>query len=337
MTAKTRYFVLTAFAILIGGLTTGLVASYMGGLPVALTRGAGPDDLAFVPPDAVAVAYADVQQVMASDALQRLRRLHEAESANNPDASTERHDFEEKTGVNVERDIDAVVAAMMPGAAAGDHRPLVLARGRFDQVRIEGLAREHGGEVSDYQGVRVVAHHGDHDTMAVGFLAPGVVAVGSLEGVQAAVQAKQSGRNVLSNTEMMRLVSELDNANAWAVGRFDAVANTAGLPGELQQRVPTLSWFSAAGNLNGGVSGTFKAEAKDEEAAKNLRDMLRGVMAMVKMQADNKPELRALADSLQLGGEGKTVAVGFSLPTQLFDVIEQLERQKQERRPAEAR
>jgi len=336
MTAKTRYFVLTAFAILIGGLTTGLVASYMGGLPVALTRGAGPDDLAYVPPDAQAIAYADVQQVMASEALQRLRRLHENNPSNTPDA-TNRHDFEEKTGVNVERDIDAVVAAMLPGGTADDHRPLVLARGRFDQVRIEGLAREHGGEVSDYQGVRVIAHRGDDDTMAVGFLAPGVVAVGSLEGVQAAVQAKQSGRNVLSNTEMMRLVSELDNANAWAVGRFDAVAHTAGLPGELQQRVPTLSWFSAAGNVNGGLSGTFKAEAKDDEAAKNMRDMLRGVMAMVKLQADNKPELRALVDSLQLGGEGKTVAVGFTVPAELFDVIEQLERQKQERRPADAR
>lgn len=336
MTAKTRYFVLTAFAILIGGLTTGLVASYMGGLPVALTRGAGPDDLAYVPPDAQAVAYADVQQVMASEALQRLRRLHDSDPSNKP-GSTDRHDFEEKTGVNVERDIDAVVAAMLPGGSVDDHRPLVLARGRFDQVRIEGLAREHGGEVSDYQGVRVIAHRGDNETMAVGFLAPGVVAVGSLEGVQAAVQAKQSGRNVLSNTEMMRLVSELDNANAWAVGRFDAVAHTAGLPGELQQRVPTLSWFSAAGNVNGGLSGTFKAEAKDDEAAKNLRDMLRGVMAMVKLQADNKPELRALVDSLQLGGEGRTVAVGFTVPAQLFDVIEQLERQKQERRPADAR
>ncbi len=320
----------------IGGLTTGLVASYMGGLPVALTRGAGPDDLAYVPPDAQAVAYADVQQVMASEALQRLRRLHDSDPSNKPD-STERHDFEEKTGVNVERDIDAVVAAMLPGGTADDHRPLVLARGRFAQVHIEGLAREHGGEVSDYPGVRVIAHRGDDDTMAVGFLAPGVVAVGSLEGVQAAVQAKQSGRNVLSNTEMMRLVSELDNANAWAVGRFDAVAHTAGLPGEFQQRVPTLSWFSAAGNVNGGLSGTFKAEAKDDEAAKNLRDMLRGVMAMVKLQADSKPELRALVDSLQLGGEGKTVAVGFTVPAQLFDVIEQLERQKQERRPADAR
>lgn len=328
MTAKTRYFVLTAFAILIGGLTTGLVASYMGGLPVALTRQAGPDDLAFVPPDAVAVAYANVQEVMASDLLRRLRSLH-------PD-SPDQNEFEEKTGVNVERDIDAVVAALMPKAAAGpdDHRPLVLARGRFDQVRIEGLAREHGAEVGDYRGVRVISHQGGSESMALGFIEPGVVAVGSSDGVRAAIDAKQSGRNVLSNTEMMRLVSELDASNAWAVGRFDAVARTADLPGELQTRMPTLSWFSASGHLNGGITGTFKAEAKDDEAAANLRDMLRGVVAMVKIQADSKPAMRPLVDSLQLGGEGKTVAVGFSVPTELFDALELMHQREQQRRPA---
>lgn len=327
MTAKTRYFVLTAFAILIGGLTTGLVASYMGGLPVALSRQAGPDDLAFVPPDAVAVAYANVQEVMASDLLQRLRKLH-------PDAP-DQNEFEEKTGVNVERDIDAVVAALMPKLAdADDHRPLVLARGRFDQVRIEGLAREHGAEVSEYQGVRVIAHQGGSESMALGFIEPGVVAVGSPEGVRGAIDAKQSGRNILSNTELMRLVSELDASNAWAVGRFDAVARTTDLPGGLQERMPTLSWFSASGHLNGGITGTFKAEAKDDQAAANMRDMLRGVVAMVKMQADSKPELRPLVDSLQLGGEGKTVAVGFSVPAELFDALELMHQREQLRRPA---
>ncbi|MEZ5416977.1 MAG: hypothetical protein R2708_06505 [Vicinamibacterales bacterium] len=330
MTAKTRYFVLAAFAILIGGLTTGLVASYLGGLPVALTKQAGPDDLAFVPPDATAVAYADVQQVMASELRQRLRTLH-------PDTSSTSNEFEEKTGVNVERDIDAVVAALLPrsGAERGEPRPLVLARGRFDQVRIEGLAREHGGEVSDYEGVRVVAHRGDRQTMALGFLAPGVVAVGSADGVKAAIDAKRSGRNVLSNTEMMRLVGELGSANAWAVGRFDAVAGSTELPGDLQQRMPTLSWFSASGHLNGGITGTLKAEAKDDEAATNLRDMLRGVVAMVKLQAGDKPEMRTFVDSLQLGGEGKTVAVGFSVPAELFELLEA--RKKGEARPAGAR
>lgn len=332
MAAKTRYFVLTAAGILTAGLTTGLVASYMGGLPVALSRQAGPEDLAYVPPDAVAVAFANVQEVMASDLRRRLLKL-QPDGAGTPD----RDEFEAKTGVDVERDIDAVVAAMLPAAAGSadhDHQPLVLARGRFDQVRIEGLAREHGGEVADYQGVRVIAHAGHDKTMALGFLAPGVVAVGSREGVHGAIDARRSGRNVLSNTELMRLVSELDASNAWAVGRFDALSSQANLPGDLRQHMPTLSWFSAAGHLNGGFTGTFKAEAKDDEAAKNLRDMLRGVVAMVRLQADNKPEMRSFVDSLQLGGEGRTVAVGFSVPAEMLDALEQMH---DKRRPAELR
>ncbi len=333
MTSKTRYFVLTAFGILALGLTTGLVASLAGGLPVALSRAAGPDDLSYVPPQAVAVAYANVQEVMVSELRQRLKKLE-------PDTS-DREDFEAKTGVNIERDIDTVVAAMMPaveGAGEHDARPLVVVRGRFDLVRIEGLAREHGAAVDDYQGVRMVAHTGDKQTMALGFVEPGAVAVGSIESVRAAIDAKRSGRNVLGNTELMRLVGDLDANNAWVVGRFDQmVAGKAGLPSELQARLPALSWFSAAGHLNGGITGTFKAEAKDAEVAANLRDMLRGVMAMAKLQAGDKPALKAMVDSLQLGGEGKTVAVAFSVPAELFDALEAMRTKERERRPADAR
>ena len=330
MTSKTRYFVLTAFGILALGLTTGLVASLAGGLPVAFTRAAGPDDLSYVPSQAVAVAYANVQEVMASQLRQRLKKLE-------PDTS-DRDDFETKTGVNIERDIDSVVAAMLPGAEGADHdsRPLVVARGRFDQVRIEGMAREHGGTVEDYQGVRVIAHSSDGHTMALGFIESGAVAVGSAEAVRGAIDAKRSGRSVLSNTELMRLVGDLDNSNAWVVGRFDAMAGKAGLPADLQSKVPALSWFSAAGHLNGGISGTVKAEAKDDEAATNLRDMLRGVMAMAKLQAGDKPAMKAMVDSLQLGGEGKTVAVAFSVPAEMFEALEAM-KSKSERRPAEIR
>lgn len=330
MQGKTRYFVLIAAGILTAGLTTGLVASYMGG--VAMTRQAGPDDLAFVPPDAVAVAYANVQEVMASDLRQRLRKLE-------PDAN-DRDEFEAKTGINVERDVDAVVAAMLPqgsGSTTDHGHPLLVARGRFDAVRIEGLLAEHGGQAVTYEDVRVVTHSGDGDkTMAVGFLAPGVIAVGAAEAVRGAIDARRSGRNILSNTDLMRMVGDVDSSNAWAVGRFDAMARAGGLPGDLQQKMPTLSWFSASGHLNGGISGTFKAEAKDDEAAKNLRDMMRGMVAMVRLQASDKPEMQSLVNSLQLGGEGRTVAVAFSVPADLIDTLEQLHEQRG-RRPAEVR
>jgi len=327
MTKKTRNFVLGAGGILAVGLTTGLVASL--GLSVATTQAVGPGELEYVPAEATAVGYANVQEVMASELRQRLRKLE-------PD-TRERDDFENKTGVDIERDIDSVVGAVLPTPAGSrDHRPLVVARGRFDQVRIEGLAREHGGQVTDYQGVRLLTHDDDGKAVALGFVEPGVLAVGSADAVRAAIDAKRSGRSVLSNTELMRLVNDIDASNAWAVGRFDALATQTDLPGALGQKMPTLSWFSASGHLNGGVSGTIKAEAKDEEAAANLRDMLRGVVAMAKLQSGDNPGLKAMTDSLQLGGEGRTVAVAFAVPAEVFDVLEALRQQQGTRRGDDA-
>jgi len=155
----------------------------------------------------------------------------------------------------------------------------------------------------------------------VGFIEADLVAMGSDAAVRRAIDAG-AGNNVMSNIEMMRLVGELDSSNAWAVGRFDALANEARLPDELQSRMPAITWFSAAGHINGGLSGVFKAEAKDEESAKNLRDVLQGFLALAKLQAGDKPGMQAMVDSLQLSGDGKTVALAFAVPTEVLDLLE---------------
>ncbi len=325
MSKKTRYFVAVSGAVLAIGLGTGLVASYMG-LPVAVfSRAAGPDELQYVPADAAVVAYADVKDVLNSEFRQRFRRLEPQ--------SPERNEFEQKTGINFEQDIDSIVAAMMPGGRSlADHpeeSALLLARGRFDASRLEALAVEHGGTVSEYQGKRIITHQeqgttvdGHRDEMTLGFIDADLVAIGSATSVRKAIDARRENRNVVSNTEMMRLVAELDNANAWAVGRFDALANEASLPAAVKDQIPTISWFSAAGHINGGVSGVLKAETKDEAAAQNLRDVIRGFLALAKMQAGTKPGMKEMVDSLQLSGEGKTVSVAFSVPSEVLDVFE---------------
>ena len=159
--------------------------------------------------------------------------------------------------------------------------------------------------------------------MAVGFVDADLVAFGSYTAVKRAIDAG-AGNNVMSNTELMRQINDLEGNNAWAVGRFDAIARTAHLPAELQAHLPKIQWFSAAGHVNGGVSGVFKAEATDEESAQNMRDMLRGLLALAKMQAGDRPEIKTVVDSLQLTGDGKNVALSFSLPGELFDALEAL-------------
>ena len=103
----------------------------------------------------------------------------------------------------------------------------------------------------------------------------------------------------------MRLVNDLDRgANAWAVGRFDLLATQAKLPAGLSSQIPAIKWFAAAGRVNGGVSAALRAETRDEEAARNLRDVVNGFMALARMQSEARPEWNALMSSLQLSGTG---------------------------------
>jgi hypothetical protein len=328
---KTRYFVAISGAILAIGLGTGLVASYMG-LPVSVfSRAAGPDELQYVPSDAAVVAYANIREVMDSDFRKRFKALEPSEDQKNQ--------FEQKTGLNFEQDVDSVVAAVMPKDNMANNPAgsfLILAKARYQAARLEALALEHGAEVVEYKSKRLITHRetnasGDpgHDDMAFGFVEADLVAFGSLNTVKASIDAHSENRNIVSNNEMMKLVNEIDNgnANAWAVGRFDAIANKAGIPSEIASQMPAISWFSAAGHVNGGVSGTFKAETKDEATAKNLRDVMAGFLAMAKMQAGNKPGMQQLADSLVISGEGTTVALQFAIPTEVIDVLESLAKQ----------
>jgi hypothetical protein len=330
MSNKTRYFMAISGAILAVGLGTGLVASYMG-LPVSVfSSAAGPDELQYVPADAAVVAYANVRDVMNSELRKRFKAVE-------PSAE-HKNEFEEKTGLNFEEHVDSVVAAVMPKDGMANHPAgafLILARAQYNAERLQTLAVEHGAEVTQYQGKTLITHQ-DKDTndptpdnMAFGFVEADLVAFGTVDAVKASIDARASNRNVVSNNEMMKLVNEINNANAWAVGRFDAIADKAGLPAEIRNAMPAISWFSAAGHINGGVSGTFKAEAKDEATAKNLRDIMGGFLAMAKMQAQNKPGMQQLADSLVISGDGNSVALAFDIPAEVLDVLEGLAKSRQ--------
>jgi hypothetical protein len=327
MSNKTRYFVLASAAVLAVGLGTGLIASYMG-LSVVQSQAAGPGELQYVPAEAAVVAYADVRDVMNSHFRERFRAIEPP--------SRERQEFEDLTGLNIEQDIDSVVAAFIPGAGGIGDNPersaLVLAKGRFDAARLESLALERGGSVEDYKGKRLLTHHGDaagsDQGMAVGFVEADLVALGGIAAVRRAIDAGAENRNVVSNIDLMRLVNELDESDAWAVGRFDAIAGDASLPSDVRAQLPMLQWFSAAGNVNGGLSGMFKAEARDEVSAQNLRDLLRGFLAFARMQSTSRPGMQQLVDSLQLTGDGTTVAISFSIPSEFFDALEELAKQR---------
>jgi hypothetical protein len=345
-TPRTRYFLFGSAAILTAGLAAGTVA-YVGGMPRAFASNAGPDELSLVPAGAAVVAYANVQGVMSSEFRQRLTSLldHEGEG---------RQEFETETGIDVERDIDAVIAAMSPASTDGGdphETGFVALRGRFDTGKIESLVSSKGGQLTEYKGARLLiapAHEEEDQVEAVvpegetsatptvdtkvrrhirpviALVNANLVIVGAEPAVKAAIDRNQGegSASITSDGEFVRVLESVDqNSTVWAIGRPKVLTSGGELPGQVLQHIPEVKWFAASGHLNGGLRATVRAEGKDEEAGKNMREVVQGVLALARLQMESKPELKPLLSSVQVEGTGSGVAVHMTLPAEMLDAI----------------
>ncbi len=328
MTTRTRYFVITSLLVMFVGVGTGLVAYYVGIPGGVLSQQAGIEDLKILPSDAQLVAYANVRDVMDSELRRKVRNAL-------PIAGQGQQEIEDRTGINIENDIDEVLACLAP--SRGAQMPasvLVVAQGRFDTSRIEGLMRQAGAHVEEYNGARLIVASdtsrpstdqspalSSADTFSVAFVAPGKVALGSRSLIRAAIDQKTSGPGVTGNVELMRLVRSFDGGDAWAVGRFDALASQARLPAGLSSRLPAITWFAANAEVDTGVRGMLRADARDQQSADDLREVVRGFIALARLQIASQPELKVLVESLSLGGTGTTVSLAYDVPGPLVDML----------------
>lgn len=310
MTKRTRYFIAVASLIMVAGLGTGLVAYFNGGLPLAAFR-SGPEDLGYVPSDSSVVAYANVRDIMSSEFRQKLRETVPTGEA--------RDEFLGETGIDIERDVNSVLVATSAADAAhhGDNS-IALVRGVFSQAQIEASATQHGATVGEYKGKRLILMN---NKMTVAFLEPSLLAVGGDAFVRRAIDAK-AGDNINANADMMRLINDLDgNNSAWAVGRVDDIQKVANLPDAVKAQIPAVQWFAITGHVNGGLSGTIRAEARDDQAAENLRDVVRGAMALARLQMGHDQNVDNVINSLQMAGTGKTVSLSFAVPSSVVDSL----------------
>jgi hypothetical protein len=242
-----------------------------------------------------------------------------------PNLPDGQRDFETATGINIESDVDRVVAALVPptdGRLDHPHSGLIVASGRFDQVRIEALMREHGATEETYKGRRMFVAPEGSGAMALAFVDHGLVAVGGSALVRSAIDRRDGGDSVRGNGDIMALVRSLDRGNVWAVGRFDALTAQANLPANVERQLPPITWFAVSGHVNGGLLGDIRVETRDEESANQFRDVIRGIIALGKMQGgDAYPELEGMLRSLQLSGSGTTVALSFELPASAIEAL----------------
>jgi hypothetical protein len=353
MTRKTRYFLIGSVVLLLVGIGVGLVAYYgtrrSAGIPVGL-----PGELRYVPASAELVAYADVQVVMNSD----LRRELERATLGPRRGRSDIHEF---AGIDLEKQVHHIVAYLekmdivstdsqsaQPAEPRRDAPPrgLMLVRGTFEQSKVEQFIGEHGGAIEDYHGKHIAVHRpaadgqerqGRADQTAIGFLQPGLVALGHVDLVRQAIDLSTNTStlaNITSNADLMNLIRDAAGDTAWVVGHFDAVSRRMGVPSTLRQQVPPLRLVVAKARINGGVKATIKAETADQAAADQFRDVIRGFVSLIRLQAGAKPDLQDALKSVELGGSGNTVQLSFAMTPETFRAIVPQRGQRRDAPPA---
>ena len=131
---------------------------------------------------------------------------------------------------------------------------------------------------------------------------------------------------------MMRLVRDIDDGDSWVVARFDALTGGR-LPADVASQLPPIDWFSAQAFVNDGFQGQLRVETRDEASAQSLQDVVRGFMALGRLQSGQHPEIAEFLNSVQLSGQGKTVSLSFSVPSEMIDALGALRAQRSRPRP----
>ena len=95
--------------------------------------------------------------------------------------------------------------------------------------------------------------------------------------------------------------------------------------------LPPLQSLTLTGDLDPQLSLALTGVAADETAATKLADVVRGFVALMTLQASQKPELQQLASAFNVTTEADRVLVSARIPYELLDALQP----KKEAAPAE--
>jgi len=320
---RSRLAVLVSTVVVVVGVIAGLGALWLN--PARAAVGPMPAEALVLPADARFVMGFDVRRFTASPFYAR----YASQRGMKPEALRE---LEEKTGLNPARDVDQIV--VVGGKDAARSTPgLALALGRFDLYKI-GRALETEGKVTGHNvaGISVyVFKEEDARSVALAFLDETALLFGPRADVESAIGSRSRGETPFKkNTLLLGLVEKVrPGSTFWMVGDQSLLA---GMPTSIPApgasadaatiNLPALQALTVTGDLDPQVSLNVTGEAKDELAAKNLADVVRGFVALMSLQAQQKPELQQLASAFTVATEANRVLVSARIPYELLDALQ---------------
>lgn len=318
---RSRIVVLASSLVVSAGALTALGAFYMA--PARAAVGPLPGEALSLPADTRFVMGFDVQRYVQSPLYQR--QVAEKQKSGRPDSFAE---LEQKTGLNPERDVDQIIVA---GGARGQKEGVILVSGRFDRYKVARAIETSGKPVTTkkVEGTTVYLFEESKEGKArgaVAFLDDNTLAMGT-QAIVEAVIAGRAGAPLSENKPLMALIESVrPGSTFWMVGDQTLLADMprsvpAPGAGGAAMQLPGLKSLVVTGDLDPVVAFDVTGEASDEAAARNLADIVRGFVALVNLQAAQRPELKDLASAVSVTTEATKLRIQARVPYEVIDSL----------------
>lgn len=314
---RSRVLVISTLSIV--GL--GLLIAF--GMRLALVRAAGgplPPEALDLPPEVRSLLVLDVKRFVASPFYAKFGQ------PGSPTRLQAFDDLKRTAGIDPERDIDRLVVGSLGSTSK---EAVALALGRFDSVRLDQtLTSATGRMVKTLVGGASLYRSSDpsRPPTAIAVFGPGTVALGSA-GMVEGIVARRGGGALKANTRLLALVERIGSAHTFwmvtddsALSQLDRASRPAGTP-SLPLGLPPFKNAVIMADFEPEVTLAVSAETADEQAARNLADMIKGFVALASLQAQQKPELAELSRAVTAATQGPRIDLSCRASYTLLDTL----------------
>jgi hypothetical protein len=316
---RRRFVLLSTVALVVAAAAVGGLAIYSNYVVSAANAGL-PASLDYLPATSKAVFGMNVEKFVASPGYARLEQKHGKTIAN------DLADFIAKTGVDPRRDLHYLIAA---GSPEPDHRGsgVAIAVGKFNTAGITTYIYNKTTPVKiEYRGATVLLiEEGSRVDKGIVFLSESEIALGDLDSLKTVLDVRdKAAPGIMTNTTLAPLLRQLNpDEMFWFAGDAGTILAKAPKTGRFGDVASSIQDVAGTLNIDEAVSGKIVATARDEESARKLADIARGLVALGQLAGDYDAKVSELMKGVSVSQDKTriTLKVNFDL-----NLLEDLDR-----------
>jgi hypothetical protein len=305
-----------AAGIVLAGVGVGAVAHLAGGGASARMGSPGPS-LAFVPQGASLIGYVDLKSVASSPLA---ASWSDDVRERTPLAALD--EFRESTGVDILNDVDALTFALGPGPEKPARWGIAVS-GVFDRESLlDKLSHHEGGvETSTYGGTELRVMKTATESTAMALPDDSTLLFGDAAYVREMLDAGSGQRPSASGSLESLGYGSFEGEAFWLAGAAPDFIN--GFVGRGTDKA-SLRTFAVTGRLDADLLLRARGKANDPKTARELADVVRGLVALGRLQNGSSREgalLEKVAESVSVELTEEAIDVSLMVP---YDSIREL-------------